>query len=207
MIRHCLNWAYFKCMNNQDWPCGAGNFDVLSIFHLTYGHQGKDGTKIICYDIVTTSDSFLTKCQYLKILSTAVWMADPNTLFRNFLVGPIFILLSTGIGPWVGVSARVNANCNCPCRFFIWVDANCSYPWTPISLICWTIFIKTIKLHSYLSTDSVHILFLDWFCQNLCRIVHVCLFCSNFPRMLEKQEVSRFPSMRCIACSWKYDGL
>ena len=54
----------------------------------------------------------------------------------------------------IGVSGRVNANCSCPCIFFIWVDANCSYPWTPISLICWKIF---IDLHSYLSTDSAHI--------------------------------------------------
>ena len=141
-------------------------------------------------------NNLLWYCNYIWFLSYKVSIFEnivhsslngwSQHLFRNFLVGPIFILLSTGIGPWVGVSARVNANCNCPCRFFIWVDANCSYPWTPISLICWTIFIKTIKLHSYLSTDSVHILFLDWFCQNLCRIVHVCLFCSKFPKNVGK---------------------
>ena len=89
---------------------------------------------------------------------------------------PLF--LSTSLGPW-GVSGKVNSNCIHPCRSLIWVDANCSYPWTPINLIYWEVFIKAVSCF-YLRTDSVDI-FLLVFCKNLRKITHnVCLFCCEF---------------------------
>ena len=48
------------------------------------------------------------------------------------------------------VSGRVNVNCSCPCRSHIRVDTNCNYPWTPISLKCWVVFIKAI--YTWVST-------------------------------------------------------
>ena len=111
-----------------------------------------------------------------------------------------YILLSfTGIGLW-GVSGRVNANCTCPCRTRIWVDANCSYIWTPISLICRVVFIKSIMyliiyfVFISVYTDSINIFRLV-FCQNLCKITHnVGLFCCKFLKNIKENVVNRFPS-------------
>ena len=79
--------------------------------------------------------------------SLSIWSSksDPHHHVYTYHI----LFSSTGIGLW-GVSCRVNANCSCPFRSRIRVNANCSYPWTPISLECWVVFIKTI--YSYLIT-------------------------------------------------------
>ena len=85
------------------------------------------------------------------------------------------------------VSGGVNANCSCRCRSRIRVDGKCSYPWTPISLKCWVVFIKSIYtwLYKYfvftsLYTDNINIFRLV-FCQKVCKITHsACLFWCNF---------------------------
>ena len=91
--------------------------------------------------------------------------------------------------PLRGASGMVNPNCRCPCRFFIWVDANCSYPWTPISLTCWKIFIKTVSCIPI--SVLIRFIFLDWFSARTSvklPIMFAC-FAINFSRMVEKHIV------------------
>ena len=92
------------------------------------------------------------------------------------------------------VSGGVNANCSCPCRSRIRVDGKCSYPWTPISLKCWVVFIKSIYtwLYKYfvftsLYTDNINIFRLVFY-QNLCKITHkvLLLFCCKFHKNVEE---------------------
>ena len=119
----------------------------------------------------------------------------------------ISILLSTDISPWV-VSGRVNANFCWSCRSFIWFDANCRYHWTPISLICWEVFVKTMKLLSYLRINLL--IFLDWFSARAFANLPIMFACITLKssRLLEKHVVSRLPSNSWQNfCGWRFDGL
>ena len=89
--------------------------------------------------------------------------------------------------PLRGVSSRVNPNCSCPCRFFIWVDANCSYSWT--SLICWKIFIKTVICIPI--SVLILFIFLDWFsARTSAKLpIMVACFAVNLSWMVEKHIV------------------